>query len=40
MLTPVGAIAVFAYQTLAPFPFGEERTGYLVTDMDQAIKAA
>lgn len=23
-----------------PFPFGEERTGYLVTNMDQAIKAA
>jgi predicted enzyme related to lactoylglutathione lyase len=38
--TPVGGLSVFAYQTPVPFPFGEERTGYLVTDMDQAIKAA
>jgi predicted enzyme related to lactoylglutathione lyase len=38
--TPVGALSVFAYQTPVPFPFGEERTGYLVRDMDQAIKAA
>jgi predicted enzyme related to lactoylglutathione lyase len=40
VLTPVGMISIFAYQTPVPFPFGEERTGYLVTDMDQAIKAA
>jgi hypothetical protein len=40
LLTPVGALSVFAYQTPIPFPFGQERTGYLVTDMDQAIKAA
>ena len=38
--TPVGMLSVFAYQTPVPFPFGEERTGYLVTDMDQAIRAA
>jgi len=38
--TPVGTLSVFAFQTPVPFPFGEERTGYLVTDMDQAIKAA
>jgi predicted enzyme related to lactoylglutathione lyase len=38
--TPVGGLSVFAYQTPIPFPFGEERTGYLVTDMDEAIKAA
>jgi predicted enzyme related to lactoylglutathione lyase len=38
--TPVGTLSVFAFQTPIPFPFGEERTGYLVTDMDQAIKAA
>jgi hypothetical protein len=38
--TPVGALSVFAYQTPVPFPFGQERTGYLVTNMDQAIKAA
>jgi hypothetical protein len=38
--TPVGTVSVFAYQTAVPFPFGEERTGYLVTGMDQAIMAA
>ena len=38
--TPVGMLSVFAYQTPVPFPFGEERTGYLVTDMDSAIRAA
>ncbi len=40
ILTPVGALSIFAYETPIPFPFGQERTGYLVTDMDQAIKAA
>lgn len=40
ILTPVGAFSVFAYETPVPFPFGQERTGYLVTDMDRAIKAA
>jgi hypothetical protein len=40
ILTPVGALSIFAYQTPVPFPFGQERTGYLVTDMDQAINAA
>jgi hypothetical protein len=38
--TPVGVLSVFAFQTPIPFPFGEERTGYLVTDMDQAIARA
>jgi predicted enzyme related to lactoylglutathione lyase len=38
--TSVGTLSVFAYQTPVPFPFGQERTGYLVTDMDQAIRAA
>ena len=40
VLTPAGALSIFAYQTPPPFPFGEERTGYLVTDMNEAIKAA
>jgi len=39
-LTPVGALSVFAFQTPIPFPFGQERTGYLVADMDAAITAA
>jgi len=38
--TSVGTLSVFAFQTPIPFPFGQERTGYLVTNMDQAIKAA
>ena len=40
ILTPVGVLSAFAYQTPVPYPFGQERTGYLVTDMDEAIKAA
>jgi predicted enzyme related to lactoylglutathione lyase len=38
--TPVGTLSVFAYETAIPFPFGSERTGYLVTDMDEAIREA
>ncbi len=38
--TSAGTLSVFAFQTPIPFPFGQERTGYLVKDMDQAIKAA
>jgi predicted enzyme related to lactoylglutathione lyase len=40
VVTPAGSLSLFAYHTPIPFPFGEERTGYLVTDMDQAIQAA
>jgi hypothetical protein len=38
--TPVGTVSVFGFKTPIPFPFGAERTGFLVTDMDVAIKAA
>ncbi len=38
--TSVGTLSIFAFQTPVPFPFGQERTGYLVTDIDEAIKAA
>jgi predicted enzyme related to lactoylglutathione lyase len=38
--TPVGMLSIFAFQTPIPYPFGAERTGYLVTDMDAAVKAA
>jgi hypothetical protein len=38
--TPVGTLSTFAYLTPVPFPFGLERTGYLVSNMDQAIAAA
>jgi hypothetical protein len=40
VLTPVGSISVFGFKTPVPYPFGAERTGYLVTDMDEAIRAA
>jgi predicted enzyme related to lactoylglutathione lyase len=39
-LTPAGTVSVFGFKTPVPFPFGAERTGYLVTDMDEAIRAA
>ena len=31
---------MFAFQTPIPFPFGQDRTGYLVADMDAAIREA
>jgi hypothetical protein len=40
VFTPVGTISVFGFKTPVPYPFGNERTGYLVTDMDAAMKAA
>jgi predicted enzyme related to lactoylglutathione lyase len=40
VLTPVGTLSVFGFKTPVPYPFGAERTGYLVTDLDAAIQAA
>lgn len=40
VLTPVGTLSVFGYETPIPYPFGAERTGYLVTDLDAAIQSA
>jgi hypothetical protein len=40
ILTPVGTISAFGFTTPVPYPFGTERTGYLVTDMGTAILAA
>jgi hypothetical protein len=39
-LTQVGTVSVFGFKTPIPYPFGAERTGYLVTDLDGAVKAA
>jgi hypothetical protein len=39
-LTPVGTISVFGFKTPIPYPFGIERTGYLVTDLDAAVGVA
>lgn len=36
-LTPVGTVSVFGFKTPIPYPFGDERTGYLVSDMDAAV---
>jgi predicted enzyme related to lactoylglutathione lyase len=38
--TPVGTVSLFGFKTPIPYPFGAERTGYLVTDMDEAIRVA
>jgi predicted enzyme related to lactoylglutathione lyase len=40
VMTPAGTVSVFGFKTPVPYPFGLERTGYLVTDMDEAIRAA
>ena len=40
VFTPAGTISVFGFKTPMPYPFGAERTGYLVTDMDAAVNAA
>ena len=40
VLTPAGSLSVFGFKTPVPYPFGAERTGYLVTDMDKAVAAA
>lgn len=38
--TPVGTVSLFGFTTPIPHPFGLERNGYLVKDMDVALKAA
>lgn len=40
VLTPVGTLSVFGFKTPVPYPFGVERTGYLVMDIDAAVRAA
>lgn len=38
--TPVGTVSLFGFKTPIPYPFGAERNGYLVADLDEAIKTA
>ena len=38
--TPAGTLSTFAFVTPIPYPFGQERTGWLVTDIDRALAAA
>ncbi|MFD8477999.1 VOC family protein [Kitasatospora sp. NPDC059673] len=40
VISPVGTLSVFDYTTPIPYPFGAERTGWLVTDLDRAVRAA
>jgi hypothetical protein len=40
VVTPVGVLSVFGFETPTPYPFGSERTGYLVRDFDAAVAAA
>jgi len=40
VLTPVGSFSVFGFKTPIPYPFGVERTGYLVTNFDLAVRSA
>jgi predicted enzyme related to lactoylglutathione lyase len=40
VLTLAGTLSVFGFKTPIPYPFGVERTGYLVTDLDGAVRAA
>ncbi|WP_457354336.1 glyoxalase [Sphingomonas sp. UYP23] len=40
VVSPAGSISVFGFKTQIPYPFGLERSGYLVTDMDAAVTAA
>jgi hypothetical protein len=39
-LTPAGTVSAFGFLTPIPYPFGHERNGYLVSDMDAAVAAA
>jgi len=40
VLSPVGTLSIFDYQTPAPYPFGAERTGWLVTNLDKGVRTA
>jgi predicted enzyme related to lactoylglutathione lyase len=40
VFTPAGTLSVFGFKTPIPYPFGLERTGYLVSDMDTAVRSA
>ena len=38
--TPVGLVSILGFTTPIPYPFGAERTGYLVTDVNAATEVA
>ncbi|MFB9579843.1 glyoxalase [Streptomyces yanii] len=40
IFSPVGTLSVFDFQTPIPYPFGSERTGWLLTNMAAGIRQA
>jgi predicted enzyme related to lactoylglutathione lyase len=40
VLSPVGTLSVFDFTTPVPYPFGAERTGWLMSDFDQGVRQA
>ncbi|MFE9899065.1 glyoxalase [Streptomyces achromogenes] len=40
VLSPVGTLSVFDFKTPVPYPFGTERTGWLVRDLDLGVRQA
>jgi len=40
ILSPIGTLSVFDFTTPVPFPFGTERTGWLMKDLDAGIEQA
>ncbi|WP_225102578.1 glyoxalase [Streptomyces sp. CoH27] len=40
VLSPVGALSVFDFRTPVPYPFGAERTGWLMSDFDKGVRLA
>jgi hypothetical protein len=40
VFSPVGYLSVFDFQTPTPFPFGAERTGWLLRNFDQGVASA
>ncbi|MGK4585861.1 glyoxalase [Kitasatospora sp. HPMI-4] len=40
VFSPVGTLSVFDFQTPLPYPFGTERTGWLMKDFDKGVQRA
>ena len=40
ILSPVGTLSVFGFVTPTPYPFGSERTGWLLRDFDAGVQHA
>ncbi|MGY5122651.1 glyoxalase [Streptomyces sp. 900105755] len=40
VLSPVGTLSVFDFRAPVPYPFGSERTGWLMSDFDRGVRLA